>query len=172
LHPILPALLLLAGVAFAAITLPIDAEWLSSLLRRLAASRQDILQAFLVYRGGTLIASRSRKGKPSVDSDVFTAVLEALQQFMHRSFPLLGPGWLGAIDHGDVKILVERGEHCFLALVTAGPEHDILRGEMRDALSRFEARNRAALASWDGRPDSLQGAEECLDFFLVLHQVF
>lgn len=141
-------------------------------MRRLVRTPQEILHVFLIYRGGSLIASRSLEGHSVADEDIFSAVLEAIQQYTRTSFPLLGGRWLDAIDHEDLKILTERGRHAFLVLVTTGREDDLLRGEMRDVLARYEARNDESLARWDGNPDSTAGAQAAVNFFFELDQLF
>ncbi len=79
---------------------------------------------------------------------------------------------MDAIDHGDLKILTVRGEHCFLVIVTTGREDDLLKGEMREVLRRFEERNRSVLTNWDGDIDSPIGAADVVGFFFDLDKVF
>ncbi|MCJ2520643.1 MAG: hypothetical protein LN412_06845, partial [Candidatus Thermoplasmatota archaeon] len=115
--------------------------------------RCEIIHVFLVYIGGSLIASRSLEGQTVPDEDIFSAVLEAIQRFVKITIPAFGKGWLDAIDHGTLKILLERGKYCFLVLVTTGNQDDQLRGEVRDVLRRFEERNVEGLEQWNGDPD-------------------
>lgn len=170
--PLFGLALLAGGAAFLAAALPMTPEWISALIRRLVTARREVLQAFLVYHGGTLIAARRGPGHEGLDEDLFSASLEAFQQFMHTSFPFLRMGWLDTIEHGGLKILLERGDHCFLALVTTGREDDVLRGEMGSVVRRFEARNAALLPRWNGRSQELEGVDEALGVFFDLPQLF
>ncbi len=166
------SVLILPGIAFALFLAPITPEALKRLLRKITTTRKEILHAFLIYRGGSLIKSRSLDGHSLPDEDIFSAVLEAIQRFMNASLPILGGGWLGAIDYSDFKILIERGRQCFLVLVTTGREDDLLRGEMMDVLQRFEYRNADVLTDWDGNVDSTTGATDVVDLFFELDEVF
>ncbi len=169
--PLLSSLLFVPGLAVLSFVVSLTRQGISSYVKRDVTRKNDVLHAFLVYSGGSLIASRGLDGLPVADEDIFSAVLEAIQSFVKVSLPAFD-GWLNAIDHGDLKLLAERGTHCFLVLATSGREDDLLRGEMRDVLSRFEERNVEALARWDGDPDSLKGAQEVVSFFFEMHRVF
>ncbi len=168
----LSSLLFIPGAATLVFLMPITRESLTHFVRRVTRSNDEILHTFLVYHGGSLIASRSLEGQSVPDEDIFSAVLEAIQTFIKVTIPPFGRGWLDAIDHGDLKILTERGEYCLLVLVTTGREDDLLRGEMRDVLGRFEERNAEVLVEWQGDPDNLSGHEDVVSFFFDLNRVF
>jgi hypothetical protein len=170
--PLFSSLLVIPGVTMLIFLMPVTREGISNYVRKVIRSGSQVLQAFLVYHGGSLIASRSLDAHPAVDEDIFSAVLEAIQRFMKVSFPALGTGWLDAIDHGDLKILLERGRYCFLVLVTSGREDDLLRGEMKDVLARFEERNAKLLERWNGDPEELEGAREAVNLFFEMQKVF
>lgn len=168
--PLASLLPLLGGVLAVASVLPLSREWFASLLRRMAEARGDVLQVFLVHKSGTILVSQAREGNPPLDGAILLDVLGVFHEFMERAFPLAG-GWVDAIEHGNVKILVERGQHCLLALVTAGRENDVLRGQMRDVLRGFEARNAQALRPpFD--PGHLEGGEDALGVFFGTTPVF
>lgn len=170
--PHLSSLLFVPGLSFLVLVVPVTRESLTSFVKKGAASRNEILHSFLVYHGGSLIASRNREGQAVPDEDIFSAVLEAIQRFVTVSIPAFGGSWLDTIDHGDLKILMVRGAHCFLVLVTTGREDDLLRGEVRDVLNRFEERNAEALEHWNGDLDVLSGPQETVSFFFDLRKVF
>lgn len=170
--PLFSSLLVIPGVAMLIFLMPVTREDISAYIRKAVRARGQVLHAFLVYHGGSLIASRSLTVNPALDEDIFSAVLEAIQRFIKVTFPGLSTGWLDAIDHGDLKILLERGRHCFLVLVTTGREDDLLRGEMKDVLSRFEERNAGRLEDWSGDPQDLVGAREVVNLFFDLSKVF
>ncbi len=170
--PLVSSVLLVPGIVLTLFLAPVTPELLNGFLRKATRARREILHAFLIYHGGSLIASRSLDGHSLPDEDIFSAVLEAIQRFMNVSLPVLHGRWLDAIVHGDLKILTERGRHCFLVLVTTGREDDLLRGEMMDVLRRFEERNSSALAKWDGDVSSMTDATAAVDLFFDLDQVF
>ncbi len=169
---LLSSILIVPGFALLLSLAPLTSESITTLVRKAAKARGEILHSFLIYHGGTLIASRSLKGHSLPDEDIFSAVLDAIQRFMNTSLPMLGTGWLDAIDYGELKILTHRGEYCFLVLVTSGREDDLLRGEMREVLRRFEERNVEVLVRWDGDAESPMGAADAVGFFFDLDKVF
>ncbi len=168
----LSAVFFLPGLVLLATVVPITREGISSFVRRVTKAGREILHAFLIYHGGSLIAHRSLEGESVPDEDLFSAVLEALQQALKVTGPSLGGAWMDAIHQGELKVLMERGQYCFILLVTTGREDDLLRGEMHDLLTRFEQSNASVLADWHGDPDALHGRQETVDFFFDLNRVF
>lgn len=149
--------------AFAFATLyPGTRQRISEAMRRFQARRYTIHNGFLVYNDGTLIGSSSKMGATEIDRDLFSATLDVIQNFMRTSFPLFAGKSLKTIEHGELKILLERGKHCYLAVVLEGEESDLLRRQMRDELLGFEERNRAALTKWRGVQEDAVGTDEML----------
>jgi hypothetical protein len=156
--------MLLPGIVTVRALVPSGGRRLSSAMLRWARTRIEILSAFLIYEDGTLMGSRGKEGNhQEVDDDIFGATLDAIQSFMKTSFPFLVGKWLRTIEHGDIKIIIERGQHCYLALIIRGPESDILRRQMIEALRRFEEENREVLADWSGVVDEFRGLPQMLD---------
>ncbi len=98
-----------------------------------------------------------------MDEDIFSATLDAIQTFMRTSFPLLLGKTLRRIEHGDVKILIERGRRSYLAVIIQGHDSDTLWIKMREAVERFEATNELTLADWSGVTDELTQVGETLE---------
>ncbi len=158
--------LLLVVVLVAAYTLyPGSRERVSTAIRHFMSRRYDIRAAFLTFQDGTLIASKAKPGEAGagVDQDLFSATLDVIQNFMRTSFPILRGTSLRTIEHGDYRILIERGKRCYLTLVIEGEENDQLRRQMRDALLEFEATNAEALRTWRGVPSEARGVDALLN---------
>jgi hypothetical protein len=79
---------------------------------------------------------------------------------MRTSFPILKGTSLRTIEHGDYRILIERGRYCYLTVVLVGEENDLLRRQMRDALLEFESLNQKILMRWKGVTTDAVGADE------------
>jgi len=160
--PPFSTLLLFIGVATMLTLYPIGRERISEVMRRFKAVRYVIKAVFLIYEDGTVIGSQVRPGERLVDTDLFSATLDVIQNFMRTSFPGLRGKWLRSIAHGDHTIVMERGRHAYLTILLEGEETDQLRRQMRDLLLDFEARNREVLTKWRGLPDDAVGKEEAL----------
>ncbi|OGS50153.1 MAG: hypothetical protein A3K65_01595 [Euryarchaeota archaeon RBG_16_68_12] len=155
--------LLLIVVLVAGWTLyPGSRERLSVAIRRFMARRYEIKATFLTFQDGTLIAAKAKPGESGVDQDVFSATLDVIQNFMRTSFPILRGTSLRTIEHGDYRIIIERGRRCYLTIVLSGEENDLLRRQMRDELLAFEAANQEALRHWRGVPSEATGADVLL----------
>ncbi len=112
--------------------------------------RYSVLQGFLVFRGGKLIASKTSGRGAGVDQDMMTGMLDAVQSFLGQSFPLIEDGTLRAIEQADVRLLVEKGRLAYLVLVIQGREDQVFRSLMADALRRFEIEHFDFLMDWKG----------------------
>jgi len=117
-------------------------------------------ELYLVYDDGRLIASKhSREAK--VDSDIMSSMLTAINDFVKDSFQTEGN--LGAIDYGENKIILERGDYTVLAAVVYGEATRDLRSKMGGAVREIEENFAEDLASWDGDIDKLSGTQDFLD---------
>ncbi len=116
-------------------------------------------ELYLVYNDGRLIASEhSREAK--VDSDIMSSMLTAINDFVKDSFQTEGN--LGAIDYGENKIILERGENTVMAAVVYGEATRDLRSKMGGAVIDLEEQFGEDLAAWDGDIDKLAGTKEIL----------
>lgn len=137
---------------------------LSEMVREWKRRRAEVKAAYLIFEDGTLIEQKGHLGN-SMDNDLFVATLDVISNFMRTSFPLLRGNWLKTIDHGDVRIVLERGKYTYLAIVIAGEEEDLLRRQMRDEIEDFERKNAQMLRRWRGVLDDARGAREMLTRF-------
>ena len=116
-------------------------------------------ELYLVYDDGRLISSKhSREAK--VDSDIMSSMLTAINDFVKDSFQTEGN--LGAIDYGENKIILERGDNTVLAAVVYGEATRDLRSKMGSAVREIEEEYGEIIASWDGDIDKLSGTEDTL----------
>lgn len=93
-------------------------------------------------------------------------MLDAIQNFMRTSFPVLRGKRLRAIVQGDHTLLIERGQYVYLSLIVRGPDSEGLRRRMRARLRACETRNEDALRKWQGDSSDAQGIDEGLSPFI------
>jgi len=116
-------------------------------------------ELYLVYSDGRLISSEhSREAK--VDSDIMSSMLTAINDFVKDSFQTEGN--LGAIDYGENKIILERGDNTVLAAVVYGEATRDLRSKMGSAVREIEEKFAENLVSWNGDIDKLSATKEIL----------
>jgi len=170
--PPFSTLFIVPGLFVSATLYPGARGRVSEAMRRFRARRYTIRSGLLVYNDGTLIGSLSISGEAEMDRDLFSATLDVIQNFMRTSFPLLRGKSLKTIEHGDLKILIERGKYCYVATVLEGEENDLLRRQMRDELQAFEEENRMVLAKWRGIQQEAVGVEDMLRRILKPPEMF
>ncbi|MFQ5985960.1 MAG: hypothetical protein ACE5KQ_01200 [Thermoplasmata archaeon] len=131
-----------------------------------------ILYGCLMGYGGKVIASHNLGGSLEEDADRFSNAVTSVLDFVERTYPSSQPEPFEVLDHGAVRVLVEKGRYCMLILIIEGKEDEALREGIREILERFEARNGAGLAQdalghrirRDGR-DSLSMAANLMKVF-------
>jgi hypothetical protein len=106
-----------------------------------------ILYGCLMGYGGQLIASHDL-GSPLVENgDRLSGAVESIVDFVERTYPTSLSEPFEALDHGPVRVLVDKGTFCMLILIIEGHEDEALREGMRQILEGFEERNEADLAA-------------------------
>ena len=118
-------------------------------------------ELFLLHRSGELIRHHSRSLRVDVDSDVLSAMLVAVQNFVKESFNFRA-GDLEELKFGDQKIMLIHGEHVILAAVVAGLFPGRLEPGMRAALDEIESRFGSSLDDWSGLTEDLPQVDDIL----------
>ena len=129
---------------------------------RTAPADFAIEDIFLMYKDGRLIHHATRRIKADMDVEIITSMLKAVQDFVRDSFGRAEGSELGAMEYGDSKILLQKGEHTILAAVILGSEPSDLRSEMRGVINNIEAEYQTLLIKWNGLLDSLSGVKKFL----------
>jgi hypothetical protein len=160
--PLFATFLAVPGIIAFAATLPQAQSDFSASLRRAKESQYGVQAAFLVYKDGVLIDSMDFAREVGVDTDLFGATLDLVQNFMQTSFPSLGTGGLRSVVQGDRTLVLERGKFTNLIVILSGKEDDLLRRTLRDRLREFEETNAVVLRDWQGRPADAKGTAELL----------
>jgi OOP family OmpA-OmpF porin len=113
------------------------------------ATLQDI---FLLHRSGLLLKHYTRRVRPTMDSDVMSGMLVAVQEFIKDS---LGKGLreIRLVGGGGIKVL--EGKWTIIAAVVDGDSGTEHTAQMQAALKDLEARYEDLLIDWDGTMDQI-----------------
>ncbi len=111
-------------------------------------------QIFAIDRTGVLIAQATPTGE-EIDPDIFAGMFSAVQDFISDSFSNSKAKGLGRLDYGDMKILIEHGEHLFLTGILKGKEHPDMKGALRRTLEIIEKESGEMLDGWEGKMEEV-----------------
>ncbi|MEN8718831.1 MAG: hypothetical protein ABF296_01055 [Oceanococcaceae bacterium] len=123
-------------------------------------------QALLIQKDSGLVISKAElSAVVANDSDAFSAMLSAIQDFVSDS--LEGDSALSTIDMGERTIWIIRGPHAHLACVISGVPPSGLRAHFADVLDDIHNLFGDELSIFAGDADSLAGINthtaRCLD---------
>jgi|GEM_PF-6012766 len=131
-----------------------------------AARRKKVIieQAFLMYFDGTLLAHVTNRMIPDMDSQLFSAMFTAIQDFVKDSFKDEKKWELKKLEFGDNKIFVDRGKSGFtiLALVYKSGTDEQLKNLTYKTLDTVEKDFYVTLEEWDGNMDKMRGTRDIL----------
>lgn len=124
-------------------------------------------QALLIQKDSGLVISKAElSAVVANDSDAFSAMLNAIQDFVSDS--LEGDSTLSTLDMGERTIWIIRGPYAHLACVISGVPQGALRTHLADVLDDIHNLFGDRLDSFAGDPESVAGIESqmarCLDF--------
>jgi hypothetical protein len=119
-------------------------------------------EAFLVYGNGSLIKHTVINRKMEIDEDIFSGMLTVIQEFVRDSFGRAENTQVERIDFGERKIIIERGEHSYLAIVYTGHETRRNLRPIRDALDEIEEKYSDAFEDWSGMVGEFSGVQDIL----------
>ncbi|MHA1438804.1 MAG: hypothetical protein ACTSPD_14635 [Promethearchaeota archaeon] len=81
---------------------------------------------------------------PALISGMFSAITSFIKETTHSTQALK------IIDHGDISIMIEYGNHIFCALFIKGKQSSELRAQMKEFVNQFEAKHSDVLVDWNG----------------------
>jgi hypothetical protein len=121
-----------------------------------------IHHVFLIHwESGLLLDHRSTTDSMIQDPDLISGMLTAIRDFVGDSFGL-GSQDLEDITYGDERILLEGGQHAYLAVVLEGVEPPGYAHAMREAIHRINLDHEAAIRDYEGDPADLPAFSEVL----------
>jgi len=132
-------------------------------------------EVFLIHTGGTLINHLLRRPKANVDDVIFSGMFTAVQEFIKDTFTtdanqsgdISENQWvLDELTLGKNKILIERSEHTYLAVIFNGEGSNRLRKIVAKLLDKIETKYSNILPTWDGDIRALAGTKEILSLLI------
>ena len=144
--------LLLIGIALVAILLV-----MAYLIGRGSVIVDEI---FIIYGDGRLMAHQTRRMKPGMDDDILSSMLVAIQGFVKDSFKDESSTHLQRLDFGKKKILVERGENFYLAVVLHSNRAGSIPQRMQKVIDDIQKDFGSALNEWDGDLEKVRGIKD------------
>lgn len=123
-------------------------------------SRPIVDEVFVMYHDGTLLAHQTRRLKPGMDDEILGGMLIALQNFVRDSFKDESSTVLRRMDFGERKLLVERKEEFFMAVVLSGKRAGNAAQRMLKVLDNIEEGYAPVLKEWDGDLEKVRGIRD------------
>jgi cytoskeletal protein RodZ len=114
----------------------------------------EIRQIFLIQQESGLLMAHIGDEK-TADSDLISAMLTAIRDFVHDSFGAQSDEQLDEIQYGNQSIIVQGGEAVYLAVVFTGVEPAGLNRHLREFVSELHVAQSPALRAYNGNPDTL-----------------
>ncbi len=121
-----------------------------------------IEEVFLISNSSLLIAHNTRRLKPDMDDDILAGMLSAVQHFIKDSFKDEGDWRLNRLEFANNKIIVERGDHTYMAVMYSGKLDKNGLQKIRDTIQHIEEEYGEYLEDWDGDLDNLRGVKDIL----------
>jgi len=127
-------------------------------LRRWIEKPTIVDEIFLLHKSGLLLKHYTRRLKPDLDTDILSAMLVAVQEFVKDSFR----GEKGALDElkfGELRIIIARGKHTVLASVVTGEHPEDIVPQLKMALEDIEEKHGRILENWGGTEQEIHGVD-------------
>jgi len=125
----------------------------------LIKTRPVVDEVFVIYHDGNLIAHQARRMKPGMDDQILGSMFVALQGFVKDSFKDESSTILKRMDFGDKKIMVEKGDFVYIAVVLNGKRAESIPPRMQKVLEEIDDRYGIELIAWDGDLEKLRGVK-------------
>jgi PKD repeat protein len=137
-------------------------------------SRFTAEEVFLIHSGGTLITHLTRNQQANVDDIIFSGMFTAVQEFIRDTFTgdrsnsaVSDADWaLDELKLGENKILIERSENTYLAVIFSGEGSKRLRRIVKKLLDKIETKYDRILPNWDGNINLLAGTKQILSVLI------
>lgn len=123
-------------------------------------SRPIVDEVFVMYHDGMLLAHQTRRMKPGMDDEILGGMLIALQNFVRDSFKDESETMLRRLDFGERKMLVERKDDFFLAVLLSGKRAGWAPQRMQKILGVIDEKYAKELHGWDGDLEKVRGIRD------------
>jgi len=125
-----------------------------------------IKELFMIYNDGRLICHATLKVGGTVDSQMVSSMLTAIQDFISDSFKTGEEESLENIKYGKIYLFIQRCEHIYLAAVVDGNAPDSFSSELNKLVHEIEDDYRSLLKDWNGDTTKLSPAKADMEKFI------
>lgn len=108
----------------------------------------QLTSIFVIYKGGRLINHTTVKELGTIDKEVMSGMLLAIQSFVKESFQ--GDTALDSFEFGENKVVLVGGNYTVMAAVIEGKEPPTLREEIRSVIQTIEGMYSGIIEEWNG----------------------
>jgi hypothetical protein len=120
----------------------------------------QIEQAFLIHsNSGCLITYASVKEDAGQDSDIVAGMLTAIQSFVREAFGA-GQWSLKRLEFEDRNLIIELGDHLYLAVIYSGKADAKMQSRIENAMSAIKERYWLQCKEWAGDMAEWDGCKE------------
>jgi len=114
----------------------------------------QIREIFIIQHHSGMLLAHSHPGSSEIaDSDLVSAMLTAIRDFVRDSFvPGDEDAELDEIQFGQERIIIQSGKYAYVAVVIRGIEPEGFRAHLREFVSELHVRFGSALRDYDGDP--------------------
>jgi hypothetical protein len=120
-------------------------------------------EVFIIFQDGQLMAHQTRRIKPGMDDDILASMFIAIQMFVKDSFKDESSTGLNRLDFGEKKILVEKGESFYLAVVLHSNRTGSVPNRMRTVMEDIQKDFGPSLKGWNGDLEKVRGIKDTVD---------
>lgn len=133
------------------------------LLARQFLGKIYIDEVFLIHADGMLIAHTTVGRETEIDKDIFSGMLTAIQSFIGDSFREVEDSPVKRIEFGNHKIMIERGDSVYLAVVYRGHENARNVQPIKNAIEEIEKKYSEMIESVDRSLSEFSGVGEIIE---------
>ncbi len=136
--------------------------------------RPIVEEAFFISENGRLIAHATVSDDEDIDEDILGSMLTGVKDLISDAFVREEEGGkekgLHKLEFGEKNILLEKGDHFFIAVVFAGTENRALLSKISNIVDEIEEKYGDVLEDWDGEMTPFEEAEEIIQVLLSLEE--
>jgi len=122
---------------------------------------------FLLYNDGRLIKHYTRRIKPTIDTDVLSGMLSAIQDFVRDSIKSEEASNLEEIRLGKMRIFLQKGTYVSIAVMVEGEDKEGIESQVKRAIADVETKFQGILSEWDGTMNTMKPLSEYMDKLLA-----
>jgi hypothetical protein len=134
----------------------------------------QVERVFLIHEHSILITHQSVGKDHELDEDILSGMLAGVKNLISDAFGREEGSDvqedLRKLEFGDRNILLERGNHFFIAVVFSGRANKELAARIKSVVNEIEERYTNELKGWEGYTDAFEGIDEIIATLLPKDQ--